>query len=85
MAKVATRKVTISLPEDLISFADSTAAARRTSRSSVIGDLLAKLRAREVERLAREGYEFYGREGEDFARASGSAVAEALDDDSPAR
>ena len=42
----------------------------------VIGDL-----EREVERLAAEGYRYYGSEAQEFATLSGYAVAEAIDDE----
>lgn len=85
MPASTSRKVTISLPEDLVSFADTKARERRSTRSAVIGDLLAELRRQELEALAREGYGFYARDAEDFAAASHNAVAESLDDDRPTR
>ncbi len=78
---LATRKVTVSLPEELVEFADSRANERRTTRSGVITDLLDAARRRDLDALAKEGYRFFARESEEFAEASGPAVAEALDDD----
>ena len=80
MVSTKIEKVTVSLPSDLVVYADTTAAALGTSRSQVIGRALTNLRAAEQEELAREGYRFYGREAEEFASASSQAVAEALRD-----
>ncbi len=71
-------KVTLSLPKELVRYADRRAAELSTSRSQVIGDAVADRRAREEEDLAREGYAFYARESEEFAAGSMTAVAEAL-------
>jgi len=72
------RKITISLPEDLVEFADPQASQRRTSRSRVIGQALAELKASEEERLAAEGYRFYAAEACEFAAATARAATEAL-------
>lgn len=75
---VAVRKLTISLPVDLAEFADWQAAHRRVSRSQVISEALAALKAQEQERLAVEGYQFYADEAAAFAQSSMRAVAETL-------
>ncbi len=75
------RKVTISLPEDLVLYADSLARERKSTRSAVISELLEKRRLRERDDLARRGYRFYAEEAEEFAAASQAAVAEAVDDE----
>jgi len=75
------QKITISLPADLLAYADAQAARLRTSRSQFISQALAQLKARDQERLAVEGYGFYADEARDFAEASIPAVAEALDDE----
>jgi metal-responsive CopG/Arc/MetJ family transcriptional regulator len=72
------RKVTISLPCDLLAFADRRASRLRLSRSQVISQALAEAQDLEQERLAAEGYRFYAGESGDFAEASAQAVAEAL-------
>ena len=77
----ATEKVTISLPESLIRYANARAQRLGISRSEVIADALLAQEARETEELAAEGYRFYAAEAETFARESGPAVAEALLDD----
>jgi metal-responsive CopG/Arc/MetJ family transcriptional regulator len=76
---VHTQKVTISISQDLLHYADQRAEALGSSRSQIFGQALAELRAREVEALAREGYSFYAREAEDFAAASLAASSEAVD------
>ena len=72
------RKVTISLPGDLLEYADRRAIRTRQSRSQVIGQALAEAQALEQTRLAVEGYRFYANESSEFAEASAPAVAEAL-------
>jgi metal-responsive CopG/Arc/MetJ family transcriptional regulator len=75
---VPVRKITVSLPSELVDFADDQAAKNNTSRSSVISLILARAKALEEERLAAEGYQFYAQESAEFAGASASAVAEAI-------
>ena len=76
------RKITISLPDNLVEFADREAARLNLSRSGLIAQALSEIKAEEEERLAAEGYQFYAQEASDFAEASTFAVAEALDGDS---
>ena len=71
------RKVTISLPADLVDFADQEAARLNSSRSGVIAQALQEIQAAEEELLAAEGYRFYSRVSSEFAEDSGGAVAEA--------
>ena len=75
------RKITISLPDSLVEFADREAARLSISRSRVIARALSEVKAEEEARLAAEGYRFYAREALDFADGSAMAVAEALDHD----
>ncbi len=84
MPQILTRKVTLSLPEELIAYADSKAAQMGTNRSRLVTELLQRSRQDEQEALAREGYRFYAGEAETFAAQSATAVAEILDDDDPA-
>ena len=72
------RKVTISLPGDLLAYADRRASRMRVSRSQVIGQALAEAQDAEQLRLAAEGYTFYAGEAGEFAEASATAVAEAF-------
>lgn len=72
------RKVTVSLPSDLVDFADQQATQNQSNRSQVISQALAYIKSLEEEALAAEGYQFYSQEAEDFAAASAKAVADAL-------
>jgi len=80
MAGSAVRKVTLSLPEDLVCFADEVAHSQGSNRSRVVARAIAELRARRRDTLAREGYGFYACEAEEFAAASSAAVADPLTD-----
>ncbi len=75
-----TTKVTISMPRELLAFADRMADALGLTRSGFIAATLEKARERQLAQLAAEGYRFYSAEADEFAAASESAVAEALDD-----
>ena len=79
--QVGIRKVTISLPSNLLEYADHAAKETNVSRSQIIGDALAEVKARADETLAAEGYQFYAVEAEEFAAASASAFAEVIDDE----
>lgn len=81
MAVSGTKKVTISVSEELLAFADRMATSMGSTRSNFISSVLKEVRERELERLAAEGYRYYGAEAQEFAAASGCAVAEAIDDD----
>ena len=72
------RKITVSLPQELVEFADAVAATMRSSRSSVIAEALAAQKDREETRLATEGYRFYAQEASEFAAVSLQAVSEVL-------
>ena len=73
------RKIAISLPDELVAYADQQAALAGTSRSQVISTVLAQARERERARLAAEGYRFYAGEAAEFAEASIQAVSAAWD------
>jgi hypothetical protein len=81
MPTADTKKVTISMPHELLAFADRMADALGLTRSGFIAVTLENARARELERLGAEGYRFYSEEASEFAAASESAVAEAFDDE----
>ena len=68
------------MPQGLLRYAEQRAEQLGRSRSQIIGQALAELRAREAEALAREGYAFYAREAEEFAGASLAAISEAVND-----
>lgn len=75
-----TDKVTVSLPESLVRYANDRAQRLGISRSQVIAEALIAQEARETEELAAEGYRFYAEEAQAFAAESGPAVAKALRD-----
>jgi metal-responsive CopG/Arc/MetJ family transcriptional regulator len=72
-------KITVSLPRELIHYADQRAAALGKTRSQIIGEAVAGLRAKDEEDLAREGYMFYAEEAATFAASSLRAVSEAIE------
>ena len=78
-----TRKITISLPEELVVFADDRAKELSTSRSQVISMALAAVKTSAEEQLAAEGYLFYAQEASEFASAAHKATAEAWGDWQP--
>ncbi len=71
-------KVTVTLPPDLVTYAERKAAESKTSRSQVIAEALAEMKAREEESLAAEGYRFYAEEARQFADATLDVVSEVL-------
>lgn len=76
MQSTSMRKITISLPENLVDFADRMARQGDTSRSRVISRALAEAQARAEQQLAEEGYRFYAGESIESAQATAQAVAE---------
>ena len=74
------RKVTVSLPPELLAFADDRARVLHTNRSHVISMALTAVKKSEEARLAAEGYRFYAQESLEFAEASHQAVTEAWQD-----
>ena len=76
------RKITISLPGDLVRFADEAAERRRISRSRLIAEAITGMERLEAERAAAEGYRYYAAEAAEFAEATGPAVSEAMTDGS---
>jgi len=81
MPATETKKVTISMPQELLVFADRMAEALGLTRSRFIAETLEKARESELQRLAAEGYHYYASEAGEFAAASEAAVVEALEDD----
>ncbi|MBX7251805.1 MAG: ribbon-helix-helix domain-containing protein [Candidatus Promineofilum sp.] len=72
------RRVTVTIPDELVRYVDRHAEATRTSRSQVIGHALAAFMRAEDERLAAEGYQFFAAEAEMFAAASRTTTAEVI-------
>ena len=79
-ANAPVEKITVSLPREVVAYADRRARAERTSRSRVIADALAQARRDEEAALAAEGYRFYADEAAAFAESTQPAVAEAFGD-----
>jgi len=77
---ISARKITISLPGELVEFADRQALKKNVSRSQIISQALAVAKAKEEALLAAEGYQFFAREAEAFAEISAAATAEAVDE-----
>jgi len=73
------RKITISLPHHLLEFADRKAAEKGTNRSQWIAEMIAQRAITERDKLAAEGYRFYGQEAKEFATACLSAASEAIE------
>lgn len=71
------QRISISIPEELVKYADQRAEELSTSRSQVIVMALSKVKSSQEEQLAAEGYRYYAAEAGEFAAASGEAVAEA--------
>lgn len=69
------------MSEELLAFADLMAKKTGSTRSSFISSVLNEVQEQELERLASEGYRYYGSEAQEFATVSGCAVAEAIDDE----
>jgi len=70
------QKITVSLPKDLLAFADIKAFEQGVSRSKFITDLLATFKMSQEDVIAAEGYQFYAQESEEFAIASQQATLE---------
>ena len=72
MAVAETKKVTILMSEELLVFADRMAKEMGLTRSAFIRSVLKDVREQELDRLAAEGYRYYGSEAQEFATACGS-------------
>jgi Arc/MetJ-type ribon-helix-helix transcriptional regulator len=70
------KKVTVSLPDDLLRFADERADQVGKSRSQVVAKALEILRRVERDRLMAEGYRFYEDLDVELAEADMAAVNE---------
>jgi hypothetical protein len=72
------RKITISLPQHLLDYADRTATERGVSRSQLVAECIAAMAARDRDALAAEGYCFYAQEAEEFACCCMAASSEVI-------
>ena len=75
-----TTKVTISLPDELVDFADKLAAEARRPRSQIIAALIEERRSRELRERLAEGYRYYAEENRRFAEAALPLAAEIWDE-----
>jgi len=80
----AMRRITISLPFELVAFTDQVAKQRKISRSKAISMALSMVREQELQSLAVDGYQFYAEEAARFAEESAKAVAESWQSTAPA-
>ena len=71
-------RVTLSLPEELVWFADMSAAKHKISRSRFIAGLLQEMAEQEVQLLMAEGYQAMARENAEVAEAAVSLAEEVL-------
>ena len=74
IATRAMRKITISIPEELVRFTDDRARKLGASRSHVIGLALAEAKERDEQRLAAEGYRFYADEAHELDEPSSKST-----------
>lgn len=73
------RKVTISLPTHLLEYADRKAEEKGSSRSQLLAEFIAEMKAKEQQELAAEGYRFYAKEATEFAEVSMPAFHEVIE------
>jgi len=71
-------RVTLSLPEELVWFADMSAAKHNLSRSRFIAALLREMAEQEQQLLMAEGYQAMARENAEVAEAAVSLAEEVL-------
>ena len=76
----AMRRITVSIPQELVEFADDQADKLSVSRSRIIVMALSQVKTQSEVRLAAEGYRFYADESAEFAAAIDEAVAADWDD-----
>jgi len=61
-------KLTISLPKNLVSFADEVASEENISRSRVVSNCLSEFAQKRKMQLMEEGYKVMAKENSDFAK-----------------
>ncbi len=72
------KRLTISVPREIVESADEIAAATKTSRSKIITDCLREMINERKRQLLVEGYKAMAKEHRDFAKVSEKAAREAL-------
>jgi len=73
-------KLTISVPRDLISFADKVASKDKISRSKVISNCLSELARKHKIQLMEEGYKVMAEEHRQFAAVALALAHEVVPD-----
>ncbi len=71
-------KLTISLPQNLLSFADEVASEEKISRSKVVSNCLSEFAKKRKIELMEEGYKAMAKEHELFAEISAKAASEVV-------
>ncbi len=74
------KRLTISVPREIVESADEIATATKTSRSKIITDCLREMINERKRQLLIEGYKAMVKEHRDFAKISEKAAREALPD-----
>ena len=74
------RRLTISVPDEIIEITDEIAAVSQTSRSKIISDCLKEMINKRRQRLLVEGYKAMAKEHVEFTAVSEDAAREALPD-----
>jgi len=75
---VGLAKLTVSLPKDLISFADEVASEKNISRSKVVSNCLKEFAQKRTIELMEEGYKVMAKEHEEFAKIGAEAASEVV-------
>ena len=71
-------KVTISLPRNLILFADEVASERKVSRSKVVSSFLQEFADKRLREQMEEGYKAMAKENQQFATLAMDLASEVL-------
>jgi metal-responsive CopG/Arc/MetJ family transcriptional regulator len=75
-SKAKSQKITVSLPRELVDFADEFAEQAGTSRSQALAEALRVLKRAERDRLMAEGYAFYAEDAVQLAEEGMAATNE---------
>ena len=71
-------KVTISLPRNLLLFADEVASERKVSRSKVVSSFLQEFADKRLREQMEEGYKAMAKENQEFANLAMDLASEVL-------
>lgn len=72
------KNITVSIPRELIIFADKVAREKRISRSNLVANCLKELAARQLQEQLEEGYTAMAKEHKRFADMAIGSVHEVL-------